>query len=159
LLAEEKRMPVIKEQIDISAAPSNVFRFCHDIDRWPEWDERVSRVELLTTGPIRQGTLLSIDGRLPGRDVFGWEAEYAEFRFPRRSKLQVLDAAPSSPFSGGTEERQVTAAGGGTRFTLTWTYQTRGILKAIADRLTGRAATRRAIRRSLANLKAMIEAG
>lgn len=152
-------MPVIEAQIDISAAPSTVFRFCHDIDRWPEWDERVSRVELLTRKPIRQGTLLSIDGRLPGRAVFGWEAEYVEFRFPQRSKLQVLDAAPSSPFSAGTEERQVAAAGGGTRFTLTWNYQTRGIARAITDRLTGRAATRRAIRRSLANLKALIEAG
>ena len=48
---------------------------------------------------------------------------------------------------------------GGTRLTVVWDYQPRGFLARIANALGRRAATRRAIRRSLANLKAMIEAG
>ena len=46
----------------------------------------------------------------------------------------------------------------GTRFTLTWEYQPRGILSRISDALGRRASTRRAIGRSLKNLKTLIEA-
>jgi hypothetical protein len=40
-----------------------------------------------------------------------------------------------------------------------WDYQLRNVVARIADALGRRAATRSAIRRSLANLKALIEAG
>ena len=158
-------MACIEEHIEIAAAPAVVFRFCHDAARRPDWDERVVGVELLTTSPLRRGTLLRIDAGRSGKFLFSWDAEYAEFRFPHSSKLQVLDAAPSSPFGAGSESwrfgsvSSVSSMGGGTRFTLTWDYQPRGLLARIADVLGRRASTRRAIRRSLANLKAMIEAG
>jgi len=152
-------MARIEEHIEIAAAPANVFRFCHDVTRWPKWDERVMRAELLTSEPIRRGTLLRIDAGRSGRFLFSWDAEYAEFQFPHNSTLRVIDAAPSSPFGSGAESWQVSAVGGGTRFTLVWEYQPRGFLGRLGDALGGRASTRRAIRRSLANLKALIEAG
>jgi len=151
-------MPRIEESVEIAVASSNVFRFCHDIDRWPEWDERVVGVELLSSKPIRRGTLLSIDAGRSGKYLFSWDAEYTEFQFPQSSTLRVVDAAPSSPFRSGTESWRFSSAGGSTRFTVVWNYQHRGVLARIADALGRRSATRRAIRRSLANLKAMIEA-
>ena len=151
-------MPHIEEHIDIAAAPTVVFRFCHDEDRRPEWDERVMRVQLLTSKPVRRGTLVNVDAGRAGKFLYSWDAEYAEFQFPRGSTLRVIDAAPSSPFRAGTERWQFDPTGGGTRFVLTWDYQPRGILARIADVLGRRAATRRAIQRSLANLKAAIEA-
>jgi hypothetical protein len=152
-------MPRIEDHIEIMAAPSAVFRFCHDVARRPDWDERVVGVELLTNRPIRQGTLLRIDAGSSGKFLFSWDAEYAEYRFPHSSTLRVLDAAPSSPFNAGSESWQFSPAGGGTRFVLVWDYQLRGFLARITDALGRRASTRRAIKSSLANLKAMVEAG
>ncbi len=152
-------MARIEEHVEIAAAPANVFRFCHDPARRPEWDERVIRVELLTNPPVRRGTLFRVDAGRSGRFAFTWDAEYTEFQFPTSSTVRVLDAALSSPFGTGSESWQFSSVSGGTRFTLVWDYKPRGFLARLADALGRRASTRRAIRRSLANLKAILETG
>jgi len=150
-------MPLIEDSIEIAAAPSDVFRFCHDAAKRPQWDVRVMRVELLSSPPVRSGTLLRFDAAQGGRYAFSWDAEVAAFQFPTSSTVRVLDAAPSSPFYRGRETWEFSSYGGGTRFKLSWDYQTRGILNRIADALGRRSSMRRAIRRSLANLKDTIE--
>jgi len=152
-------MARIEERIEIAAAPAVLFRFCHETAHRPDWDERVEGVELLTRPPVRRGTLLRIDAGRSGQFLFSWDAEYAEFKFPHSSTLRVLDAAPSSPFDAGSESWQFSSVSGGTRFTLIWDYQPGGFFSRIADLLGRRASTRRAIQRSLANLKAMVETG
>jgi len=151
-------MARIEDHIEIAAAPATVFKFCHDAARRPEWDERVTRVELLTSKPIRRGTLVRIDAGRSGSYLFSWDAEYTEYHFPSSSALRVIDAAPSSPFSAGTESWQFGSAGGGTRFTVVWEYKLRGIIARIGDALGRRASTHRAIHRSLVNLKELLEA-
>jgi uncharacterized protein YndB with AHSA1/START domain len=151
-------MARIEEHVEIAAAPAAVFKFCHDPAHRPEWDERVTRVQLLTSKPIRRGTLVRIDAGRSGTYLFSWDAEYAEYHFPSSSALRVIDAAPSSPFSSGTESWQFSSADGGTRFAIVWEYKPRGIIARISDALGRRASTRRAIHRSLANLKELLEA-
>jgi hypothetical protein len=150
-------MARIEEHIEIAAAPAEVFRFCHEIDRRSDWDERVVGAELLTTPPIRRGTLVRIDEGRSGKFLFCWDAEYTGFHFPHDSTLKVLDAAPSSPFRAGSERWKISKVGGGARFTLIWDYQPRGFLARILDALGRRASTRRAIKRSLVNLKTALE--
>ena len=150
-------MARIEDSIDIAATPSAAFRFCHDPTHRAEWDERVTGIELLTPGPVRRGTLLRIDAGRSGKFLFSWDAEYAGFQFPRSSTLRVIDAAPSSPFVSGTEKWDFGPASGGTRFSLAWEYKPRSFFARIADALGQRAATRRAIRHSLANLKQLLE--
>jgi len=150
-------MARIEEHIEIAAPPADVFRFCHEIDRRSDWDERVVGAELLTTPPLRRGTLVRIDEGRSGKFLFCWDAEYAEFQFPHGSTLKVLDAAPSSPFRAGSERWKLSREGGGTRFSLIWDYQPRGFFARILDALGRRASTRRAIKRSLVNLKAALE--
>jgi hypothetical protein len=153
-------MPRIEEHINIATAPAEVFRFCHDIASRPDWDEQVMRVELLSPGPIRLGTLLRIDARHSGRSVFSWDAEYVGFQFPLRSRLRVIDTAPSSPFrAGGEMNWEFSSVSGGTRLAWVWDYQPRGFFASIMDKLGGRASTQRAIKNSLANLKVMMEEG
>ena len=151
-------MARIEASIEIAAAPTTVFRFCHDLDRRPDWDERVVGVETITPGPVRRGSLIRIDAGRSGRFLFTWDAEYTSYQLPGGSTLKVIDAAPSSPFRSGTETWEFSLSGSGTRFTLTWDYQPRGFIARIADALGRRGATRRAIQRSLENLKALIEA-
>lgn len=152
-------MPTIQEQIEIAAARVDVFRFCHDITGWADWNEHVVAVELLTPSPIRTGTLLRIDGDMGG-SVFSWDAEYIGFQLPSGSKLRVLDAASSSPFSAGSVlSWGFESTGSNTRLIWSWDYKPSGFLAGIADKLGKRAATQRAIRRSLENLKALVESG
>ena len=151
-------MPRIEASIDIAAAPPTVFRFCHDLARRPDWDERVVGTAMITPAPVRRGSLVRIDAGRSGQFHFTWDAEYISYQLPSGSTAKVLDAAPSSPFKSGTETWQFSRAGDGTHFSLTWDYRPRGIVARITDNLIRRAATRRAIRRSLDNLKNLIEA-
>lgn len=150
-------MPRIEEQVEVTARSSDVFRFCHDLERRPEWDERVSRVNVLSPKPIRRGSVVRLDtDPASGGPVFSWEAEFVEYHYPSSSRLKVIDAAPSSYFVDGTEEWRVRKSDGGTTVTLTWDYQPRGILGRITD-LFRRRGTRQAIRQSLQNLKQTLE--
>jgi uncharacterized protein YndB with AHSA1/START domain len=152
-------MARIEASIEIAAAPMIVFRFCHDLARWPEWNARVVGTEMITSGPVRRGSLIRIDAGRSGQYRFTWEAEYVSYQMPSGSTLKVLDAAPSSPFKSGMETWQLSHVPGGTRFTLIWEYEPRGFISRVTDALGGRSATQRAIRRSLNNLKALIETG
>jgi hypothetical protein len=149
-------MARIEEQVEIAAPSSDVFRLCHDIAKRPLWDERVGRIELITSAPIRSGTLIQVDERRGG-NVFGWEGEYAEFKYPLNSTVKVLDAAVSSPFKAGEERWTFSKVGDATRLSLVWEYEPRNIIFRVLDGLGGRAGTRAAIRRSLSNLKQLIE--
>ena len=151
-------MPRIEERINIAVPRSDLFRFCHDVERRPEWDERVEQMTLLTASPIRRGTLFRIDARPVRGPVFSWEGEYVDYQYLDSSTVRVIDAAPSSHFKAGREKWRFSSSHGRTQFTLLWEYDVRGFLGRILDLLGRRAATHQAIRRSLINLKDMIEA-
>jgi uncharacterized membrane protein len=158
---QERDVPIIEETIDIEAGPADVFRFCHDAKSRPEWDEQVLRVELLSPAPMRLGTLLRVDAKpASGSSVFTWDAEVVSYHFPMSSTIRVLDTAFSSPFGPGSEVNwEFRSVSGGTRVTWIWSYKPRGFFASVRDALGGRAATQRAIRNSLKNLKAMVEGG
>ena len=151
-------MPRIEESVEIAVNRADVFKFFHDVDRRPKWDEQVAHIELLTPRQIRTGTLLRIDSK--GGAVFTWDAEYVSFQFPSSSTVRVLDAAPSSPFAPGSEASvEFKSVGSGTSVRWIWNYRPHGIISRIVDALGRRASTRRTIRRSLDNLKKVIESG
>jgi hypothetical protein len=114
---------------------------------------------MITPAPIRRGSLVRIDAGRSGIYQYTWEAEYTSFGLSNDSTLKVLDAAPSSPFKSGTETWKFSQSGDGTLFTLIWDYRPQGFIARITDALWRRASTRRAIRRSLENLKDLLEAG
>ena len=152
-------MPTIREDIEIEARQGEVFRFCHDVNTRPEWDEQVARVELLTPPPIRQGTLLRIDATSGGA-LFTWDGEVIAYQFPSRSRLRVIDAASTSPFARDSQLTwEFNSAGSGTHFTWTWEYRLRGFIARIKNTLGGQTSTQRAIRNSMKNLKRLLEEG
>jgi len=150
-------MPRLEEQITIARAAADLFRLCHDVDRRPEWDSRVAGVQILTPQPLRRGAVVRTDTIPAIGGVFSWEGEYTSYSFPSRSKVEVLDAAPSSTFVTGSEAWRFDSSGTSTLFTLIWDYKPRGILGRISDALVGRGSNRRAIKQSLANLKRLAE--
>lgn len=150
-------MARIEASIQIAARPATVFRYCHDLDRRPEWDERVVGAEMITPPPVRSGSVIRIDAGRSGEYQFTWDAEYTTYQMPSGSTLKVLDAAPSAPFRSGTETWRLRQTGEGTDFTLIWEYQPRGFIARITDALGRRAGTARAIRQSLEKVKTLIE--
>jgi uncharacterized protein YndB with AHSA1/START domain len=150
-------MPSIRKQVHIEARPTSVFRFCHDPDRRPEWDERVSRMKILTPKPIRRGTVVRVDAQPPAGDVFSWEGEFKEYHFPSSSRLEVIDVAPSSHFVEASEEWDFRRSDNGTDLTVLWEYRPRGILGRLLDAAVRRSSTARAIAQSLENLKSIVE--
>ena len=153
-------MPKIHAQIDIDAAPAEVFRFAHDPASRPKWDVRVVQMELITSAPVRSGTLFRVDAGSGGYVSFSWEGEVMAFHFPHSSSIRVMDAAPSASFARGTTESwDFSSTGGGTRVTIARDYKTRGFIGRVTDALVGRASAKRALRRSLVNLKRLMEKG
>jgi uncharacterized protein YndB with AHSA1/START domain len=152
-------LPKIAESIQIAAAPTEVFRFCHDMKRRPNWDERVDRIELQGfSNVLRRGALIRVDSRAGGQLPYSWEGEYTQFRVPQGSNVRVMESAEVSHFApGSTEEWQFEPSQGGTRFTIIWTYETRGFLGLVYDRLFRRSALRRSISSSLENVKQLLE--
>ncbi|MGD8968831.1 MAG: SRPBCC family protein [Anaerolineae bacterium] len=151
-------MPRLVEQIEVARRPIDLFRLCHDVDRRAEWDERVTRVQVLTRRPVRSGSVVRVDTRPPAGSVFSWEGEVVDYSFPGSSRVEVIDAAPSSYFVTGSEEWRFETSNTGTLFTLTWDYQPGGLIGRVADVLIRRGNIRRAIKQSLENLKALAEA-
>ncbi len=153
-------MPRIEEQIDINTARADVFRFCYDFNRWPEWNEQVSHVELLSPKPIRAGMLLRIDAQHGSSAVFSWEAEIISYHTPSGSTIQALDTASSSPFAAGSKLIwEFSSVNGRARLSWVWDYETRGFVSSIKNKLGGQNTTRKAIKQSLINLKTLLEAG
>ena len=152
-------MARIEVSIEIAAPRAEVFRACHDLNRRPDWDERVVGAELITPPPLRRASLIRIDVGRSGKFKFTWEGEYVSYQLPSSSTVSVIDAAPSSPFKKGTEHWDFSQTADGTHMTIVWEYEPRGLLSRIGDTLGGRSATRHAIRRSLHNLKTLVETG
>ena len=153
-------MTKIVESIQITASPTQVFSFCHDLKRRPEWDVRVDRIELQgLSNVMRKGALVRVDSRARKGLAFSWEGEYTQLMKPRSSTVRVMESAAVSPFRpGSNEEWKFEQAESGTRFTIIWTYQAGGIIGRFLDSLYRRRSARRAIRRSLARAKDLLEA-
>jgi uncharacterized membrane protein len=153
-------MPLIEESIEIDAARTDVFRFCHDLSHWPEWAEQIENAEFITPKPVRRGSLLRIDARQGRSAVFSWEAEVAEYQLPSASRVRAIDTARSSPFAAGSEMKwEFESTGRGTRFTWRWDYKPSGFFASILDALGRRSSTQKAIQRSLEKVKELLEAG
>ena len=150
-------MPRIEGQIDIATGATRVFRFCHDADHRAEWDERVSRAQVLTPGPVRRGTVLRFDTDPAGSAVFSWDAEVVSFQFPSSSTLKVTDVAPSSTFVSGSEAWRFEGSGGSTRLSVVWEYEPRGIIGRVLDVLVRRRTNANVLQQSLKNVKMEME--
>jgi uncharacterized protein YndB with AHSA1/START domain len=49
-------LAVVENAIDIARSPGDVFDYCTDLTREPEWNPKAKRVEKVTEGPIGRGT-------------------------------------------------------------------------------------------------------
>ena len=117
-----------EEHIDIAAPPQRVWAVMSDVERWPEWTPSVSRLELLSPGPLAIGSKARI--RQPKFPPAIWRVTALE---PGVS-FSWVSTAPGLVVSG---QHAVAARDGGTQATLSlhfggplgglWARVTRGI--------------------------------
>ena len=142
-------------EVLIDAPPARVFAHVADIPRWPERISAITRLEMLTDGPVRVGTRFRETRLMFGREAVE-EMTVAELTPPERL---VLTAS-----NHGTDYRMthlITPEGAGSRLLLVL----EGKVRTLAARLllplgwlmVGH--VRRAIAADFADLKRSIESG
>jgi uncharacterized protein YndB with AHSA1/START domain len=101
---EGPRGAVIENAVEIRRPPEDVFDYCTDLGREPEWNPRTRRIEKLTGGPIGLGT------RYEGEWVKGDPMTIEFVRFERPTvwasvgRSRRLVATSESPESSSSPE-------------------------------------------------------
>ncbi len=54
--AGRRGLVVVENAVEIARSPEDVFDYCVDLTREPEWNPKAKRVEKVTDGPIGLGT-------------------------------------------------------------------------------------------------------
>jgi uncharacterized membrane protein len=131
-----------------------VFELATDFKRYPEWNVSYREIGEIT-GPIDQvGTKVFATLNVLGRPMEGW-SEVVEVDRPRH--LKMVGVGPQD--SRLTLVYRWAPAGEGTDVESQIDYDLpAGILGAVADRLFVEGAIQRAMRHSIENFKALVEA-
>jgi uncharacterized membrane protein len=136
------------------APVDRVFALGTDFKRYPEWNVSYREVREVT-GPVDHvGTKVFATMNILGRPMDGW-SEIVDVDRPRY--LKMVGVGPQD--SRLTLIYRATPAGGGTDFESEIDYDLpAGILGAVADRMFVEGVIQRAMRHSMENFKALVEA-
>jgi len=111
--------------IEIAAPPEIVWPVMADVERWPEWTPSVSRLKLLTSGPLRVGSRARV--HQPNLPPAWWRVTEI---LPCR-EFTWISIAPGVRV---TARHAVEASSGGSRVTLSIRYE--GVFGALLARMT-----------------------
>ena len=136
----------------INSPPAEVFRIFTDLDRAAERIPAISKVELLTDGPIKQGTRFLETRRVRGREVA------AELEFVRYEQDQGYVVRCVSQGCAFTSAFLMWPDGDGTKVEVALDCDPKGLLKRMRVRLLLPAMKKEFMRDFLA-LKAVAEQG
>lgn len=147
----------IKEEIILLAPPEAVWDYVQDNTKRGEWDSSVVRVEKVTEGPLRAGSVIHIVTPPGGKMAFFWDGEYASYDRPRRSAVKMIRSTGFHPFSAMAGSWQYEAHGQDgtqTKFAMIMNYKLKwGIFGALLDALFIRRIIRATLKDSLRRLK------
>ena len=151
-------MTTLQDSVYIAAPVEDVWSCLQDHDRRSEWDARVLQIRDSSGRPIRVGALAQYQFRGWGGLRFWMEARCVSVEPCRRSVVR---------FQGRSRFCIVAAAAGtwccqrestGTRFSTKFNYRLRlGWLGRLLDRFITQPTMKRETRRSLENLKRLLE--
>jgi hypothetical protein len=54
--SQTRGLAIVENAVDIARSPEDVFDYCTDLTREPEWNPKAKRVEKVSPGPIGRGT-------------------------------------------------------------------------------------------------------
>lgn len=145
-LGNDRGGVLMEQAVDIRRSPEDVFGYCTDLGREPEWNPRTRRIDKLTDGPIGLGT------RYAGEWVKGdpMTIEFVRFQ-PPTSWATVGRSRRLIASSQGW----VTTRPGGARLVLRTRLQPRGALRLLLPVLGP--IMRQREQRNLLAIKAVLE--
>jgi len=113
---------VIENAVEIALSPEEVFDYCTDLTREPEWNPKAKRVERLTAGPIGLGT------RYEAEFLTGDPMTIELVRFERPT---VWDATGRSPRLDAKTEGRVSPTDDGARLVIRMELKPKGTLRLL----------------------------
>ena len=117
---------VIEHAVEIRRSPEEVFDYCTDLRREPEWSPRTRRIEKLTDGPIGLGT------RYLGEWIRG---DPMTIEFVRFQRPTTWASVGRSRRLVATSEGQVSKTPGGARLVIRMELQPQGPLRYLMPML------------------------
>ncbi len=140
--------------ITINRAMDDVFTYVTTPSHWPEWHPSSLGVSGATNHSLAVGEEVTEEFRVAGRrGRVTWRVTQ---RDAPRAWMIVADLAGSG---SGTVAYTLTPEGAGTRFERVFTYDVKGVLFAIADRLTYHRRVVAESTEALRRLKQRLESG
>jgi uncharacterized protein YndB with AHSA1/START domain len=113
---------VIEHAVDIQRSPDDVFDYCTDLRREPEWNPRTRRIQKLTDGPIGLGT------RYRGEWIKG---DPMTIEFVRFERPTTWTSVGRSRRLLANSEGQVSKTPGGARLVIRMELQPQGPLRLL----------------------------
>lgn len=145
-------MSAIKESIDISRRPEDVFSYVTDSSHLPEWQESAVSVRPVGDAPLAVGSRAVVTRRV-GRREIPMTVEVAELDPPRSWRIRGVDGPVRGDVKGTIEPL---GDGERSRLTLSLDFEAHGIGKLLVP-LVVRPHVRKEMPRNEQKLKGLLE--
>jgi uncharacterized protein YndB with AHSA1/START domain len=147
-------MAPIVNSVEINRRPEDVFAYVTDPSNFTEWQNAVVSAHAMGTGPLQQGSKISLTRRMGKREQT-MTSELTEYTPPRSYAFRVIDG-PVRAFGQGKFEPL--DEGDRTRFTFELDFEGHGIGKLLVPLVVRRQAAKE-LPESHENLKRRLESG
>jgi uncharacterized protein YndB with AHSA1/START domain len=147
-------MAPIVHSIEIDRSPEDVFAYVTDPSRFAEWQDAVVSAGVEGSGPLQQGTRISLTRRM-GKRERTMTSQVTEYSPPRGYAFRVIDGPVRALGKGRFEPL---GDGDRTRFTFKLDFEGHGIGKVLVPLVVRRQAEKE-LPQSHANLKRRLESG
>lgn len=145
-------MSAIKESVDISCRPEDVFSYVTDPSHLPEWQESAVSVRPVGDAPVAVGLRVVVTRRIGRRDI-PMTSEVTELDPPRSWRVDGIDGPIRGHVKGTIEPL---GDGERSRLTLSLDFETHGIGKVLVP-LVVRPHVRKEMPRNEQTLKRLLE--
>lgn len=143
----------IRQSIEISRSPEDVFAYLDDPSRHGEWQDQIVKAEVQTPGPIKVGTRVKQTMRFGGREQ-DMSYEITEHDPPRSFAFRGLDG-PVRPIGHGKVEP--VGDGEHSRVTIELDFEGHGVGKLLRPLVVSQA--RKQVPKNQQQLKERLESG
>jgi uncharacterized protein YndB with AHSA1/START domain len=145
-------MSAIKESVDISCRPEDVFSYVTDPSHLPEWQESAVSVRPVGDAPLAVGSRVVVTRRIGRRDI-PMTSEVTELDPPRSWRVDGIDGPIRGHVKGTIEPL---GDGERSRLTMSLDFETHGIGKVLVP-LVVRPHVRKEMPRNEQTLKRLLE--
>jgi Polyketide cyclase / dehydrase and lipid transport len=120
--AGRRSLVVVENAVEIARSPDDVFDYCVDLTREPEWNPKAKRVEKVTDGPIGLGT------RYEAAFLKGSPMTIELVRFDRPLEWESIGRSPRLDARG---EGRVSPTDNGARLLMRMELRPKGTLRLL----------------------------